>query len=403
MLRFDCRQLLAVLMLVVFGLAGSGVLLAQDENADISISDFRPQSSLKNTRFTDLQSAKFPAIDIHSHFGLRIRGSQEKLDEFVETMNRQNIAVCVSLDAKLGATVTEHIQFLHRKHKDRFAVFVHIDFQGDGKTDEPATWDCHREDFARRTARQLEAAKEQGVCGVKFFKQFGLGYKNPNGSLIKVDDPRWNPIWEACGRLGLPVIIHTGDPAAFFKPIDKFNERYEELSRHPDWSFHGDAFPSREALLDARNRVIAAYPKTMFIGAHMAGNSEDLKQVGEWLDRYPNLMVEPASRIGELGRQPFTARDFLIKYQYRVLFGTDGPWPEQRLTYYWRFFETHDEYFPYSEKLPPPQGLWNIYGVNLPQDVLRKLYFENAIRLIPSLKEKHERGMAASKKARLEK
>ena len=229
------------------------------------------------------------------------------------------------------------------------------------------------------------AAVDRGVSGLKVFKGFGLGYRNPDGSLIKIDDRRFFPIWQACGELGIPVIIHAADPAAFFAPVDETNERWEELSRHPDWSFHGDEFPSREELLAARNRVIARHPKTQFIGAHVANNAEDLKTVGKWLDRYPNLWIEPASRISELGRQPFTARDFLMRYRDRLLFGTDGPWPEKRLRLYWRFFETRDESFPYSEKVPPPQGMWQIYGVDLPDDVLRKLYYENSAKLIPGI------------------
>jgi predicted TIM-barrel fold metal-dependent hydrolase len=188
--------------------------------------------------------------------------------------------------------------------------------------------------------------------------------------------------------LGLPIILHTADPVAFFKQIDKTNERWEELSRHPDWSFYGEQFPSREELLAARNRVIARHPKTIFIGAHVANNSEDLAVVGRWLDEYPNLYVEFASRIGEMGRQPYTSRKFIIKYADRVLFGTDGPWPERRIRLYWRFLETQDEYFPYSEKEFPPQGLWNIYGLYLPDPVLRKVYHENAARIIPGVKEK---------------
>lgn len=386
--------------LVLCGLSSS-TLWSQEQNArepkdtkqeqaesSLSLTDYKPRTMLRNIRQTALSGAKFPVIDVHGHFGRRLRGSREELVDFVEVMDRQNIAICISLDAKLGSSLQDHQKYLSL-YENRFAVFVHLDFQGDGKADDPSSWDCHREDFSRRVARMLKAAKSQGVCGVKFFKQFGLGYKNPDGSLIEIDDPRWDPIWEACGDLGLPVIIHTADPAAFFEPIDQYNERYEELARHPDWGFYGDQFPSRESLLAARNRVIERHPKTTFIGAHMANNPEDLKEVGGWLDRYPNLYVEPSSRIGELGRQPYTARDFFMKYQDRILFGTDGPWPETRLTYYWRFLETTDEYFPYSEKDPPPQGLWQIYGVDLPDDVLQKIYFKNALRVIPSLSKKY--------------
>ena len=208
--------------------------------------------------------------------------------------------------------------------------------------------------------------------------------------MIKIDDPRFDPIWETCGELKLPIIIHTGDPAAFFDPITPRNERFEELFRHPGWSFHGDQFPSRSELLDARNRVIKKHRHTQFIGAHMGGNPEDLKTVSQWLDEYPNLVVEISSRIGELGRQPRTARRFIMKYQDRVLFGTDGPWPEQRLHYYWRFLETEDEYFPYAEKEPQPQGQWFIYGINLPDEVLEKIYFKNALRLLPDFETQYK-------------
>ena len=355
----------------------------------LPLTDFRPRTMLKNIRVTDLAGAKYPAIDVHGHFGRRLRGSDQGLVDFVEVMDAQNIALCISLDAQLGVNLSDHQKYLE-PFEDRFAVFVHLNFQGDGAAKDPASWDCHREDFARRTARLLADAKSQGVCGVKFFKQFGLGYKNPDGSFIEIDDPRWDPIWEACATLQLPVIIHTADPAAFFEPIDQFNERYEELARHPDWSFYGEEYPTRNELFAARNRVIEKHPKTQFIGAHLANNPEDLKRVSKWLDRYPNLVVEPSSRIGELGRQPYTTREFFLKYQDRILFGTDGPWPEQRLSYYWRFLETRDEYFPYSEKDPPPQGLWQIYGIDLPDPVLEKIYFRNALRVMPSLRTKYE-------------
>ena len=344
--------------------------------------------------YTDIRAAKFPVLDVHTHFGYRLKGSAEKLDEFVRVMNRHQIAMCVSLDARLGDTLEEHQKYLWERYPNRFAIFVHIDWMGDGEPDRPETWDCHRPDFARRIAGLLAAAKRQGACGLKLFKRFGLSYRNPDGSLVKIDDARWDPIWQACGEWKLPVIIHTADPAAFFLPIDATNERWEELSRHPDWSFPPDRYPARDGLLAARNRVIARHPQTTFIGAHGANNSEDLATVAEWLERYPNLYVEFASRIGELGRQPYTARKFLIKYADRIVFGTDGPWPEKRLTQYWRFYETFDEYFPYSEKAFPPQGFWNIYGVGLPDDVLKKIYHENLLRLLPQLAEQFSKASA---------
>jgi predicted TIM-barrel fold metal-dependent hydrolase len=352
--------------------------------------DFRPKSQLV-VPVHHKEHAAFPVVDCHTHFLHRLRHNPTALDDFVALMDRNRIAICASLDGQLGGTLEEHKQFLWTRYPDRFVIFANVNWRGDGTTVDPETWACHRARFGEDTAAAIREAVASGVSGLKVFKQFGLEHKNPDGSLIKIDDPRWNPIWEACGDCGIPVIIHTGDPEAFFEPVNAQNERYEELSRHPEWSFHGPQFPSRDELLAARNRVIERHPKTQFIGAHVANQAEDLSVVSRWLDQYPNLSIDPASRISELGRQPFTAREFLIKYADRVLFGTDGPWPEARLRYYWRFFETRDEYFPYSEKEPPPQGFWYIYGVDLPHDVLEKLYYRNAMRLIPGVTERLKR------------
>lgn len=356
----------------------------------LALERFRPRSMLK-TQGRQPPRAKYPVVDVHTHPRLRFRHSPERLDEFAKLMDEQNIAVCVSLDGQLGASLDEHSRYLWTKYRDRFVIFANVDWRGDGRANDPSTWACHRPDFGRRMAAALADAKRRGVSGLKVFKQLGLGYRNPDGSLVKIDDPRWDPIWEACGELGLPVLIHTADPAAFFLPIDETNERWEELSRHPEWSFYRKDFPSRDELLAARNRVIARHPKTVFIGAHVANNPEDLKTVGHWLDTYKNLHVDITSRIAELGRQPFAAREFFLKYQDRIMFGTDGPRPRGRLLPHWRFLETRDEYFPYAENPFPPQGLWNIYGLDLPDDVLRKVYYENAARLIPGVKERLEK------------
>ena len=357
------------------------------EGRDLALDQFRPKAQLKVAEHL-LPRAKFPVVDVHVHPRIRFRHSAEQLEDFVKLMDAQNIAVCVSLDGGLGAAFDEHARYLWTKYRDRFVIFANIDWQGDGRADDPASWDCQRPDFARRMAAELAAVKKKGASGLKVFKDFGLGYRNPDGSLVKIDDPRWDPIWAACGELGLPVIMHTADPSAFFEPIDERNERWEELHRHPEWSFYGPQWPSRAQLHAARDRVISRHPKTTFIGAHLANDGEDLEQVGRWLDEHPNLVVEMASRIAELGRQPRTARRFLIKYADRVMFGTDGPRPAGRLLPYWRFLETEDEYFPYAENPFPPQGFWNIYGVGLPDDVLKKIYHENAARVIPGVKER---------------
>lgn len=359
----------------------SSIGFGQEPDSSLpTIDKFFPESMLKSPK-TQVRHARFPAIDFHGHMGLRLKGDRGALKKYVELMDRNHIALSVSLDARLGDE-EQHLDFL-RDDLDRLLVFAHIDFRGKGDQDLPGTWACNQPGFVRTTCEQLRRAREKGIVGIKFFKQFGLTYRDARGQLLKIDDERWQPIWQTCGELELPILIHTGDPAAFFEPVTPYNERYEELFRHPEWSFHGKQFPSRKELLEARNRVIRRNPGTVFIGAHVAGNPEDLETVGQWLAELPNLYVEIASRIGELGRQPFTARKFVVRHQDRVLFGTDGPWPEERLGYYWRFLETGDEYFPYSEKRPQPQGLWFIYGLDLPDDVLRKIYYSNALRILP--------------------
>lgn len=353
----------------------------------LPLAEFLPEPRLK-VPASALARARFPVVDVHSHLRLKLRPDPKLLDEFVQLMDRQQIAISVSLDGTLGTILEEHLHYLWKDHRQRFVVFANIDWQGKAAADVPSQWDCNQADFVHRTVLQLQRARQLGASGLKLFKQFGLGYKNADGSWLAIDDPRFDPIWAECGRLGMPILMHTADPSAFFEPITPNNERYEELSRHPDWHFPAGKFPSRASLHEARNRLFKRHPQTTFIAAHLGNDGEDLAQTAQLLDDYPNVVVEIASRISELGRQPYSARDFLIKYQDRVMFGTDGPWPEARYQSYWRFLETRDEYFPYSEKPFPPQGLWQIYGVQLPDQVLRKIYHQNAHRLIPGVAER---------------
>lgn len=355
----------------------------------LPLDEFRPRSMLEVDEHL-LVRAKFPVVDVHVHPKFRLRHSSELLDRFVKLMDAQDIAVCVSLDGGMGEDFIEHRKYLWTKYRDRFVIFANVDWRGQGKQDDFATWDCQRPDFGRRMAENLRKLKSEGASGLKVFKNLGLVYRNADGSLMRVDDPRWDPIWQACGELGLVVLIHTADPKAFFLPIDKHNERWEELKRHPDWSFYGKDYPSYEEAIGQFLHVVERHPNTTFIGAHVASSAEDLGSVGRWLDKYPNLYVDIAARIAELGRQPYTAREFFIKYADRVLFATDGPRVDARLNYHWRFLETRDEYFPYAENEFPPQGFWRIYGVGLPNDVLRKVYYENAERIVPGVKERYE-------------
>jgi predicted TIM-barrel fold metal-dependent hydrolase len=265
-------------------------------------------------------------------------------------------------------------------------VFAQIDYRGDGEPNNMATWAVNRPDFGEWMAAKLEDAHRRGARGLKIHKSHGLYYRDREGKLITVDDPRYDPIWAKCGELGIPVLIHTSDPAAFFVPLDPTNERYEELARHPNWHFYGKDYPPQADLLEARNRVVARHPKTNFIAAHMLNHAEDLQYVAQCLEKYPNLYLETAERIAELGRQPFTSRRFFLKYADRILFGTDAAPTVPVYAPYFRFLETDDEYFRYMPTEVPTTGRWYIYGIHLPDDVLRKVYYENALRLIPDLK-----------------
>lgn len=353
----------------------------------ISIGDFQPQPQLK-VASTDIVRAKFSVVDVHSHFWIRLKHDSDSLEQFVAMMDRNNIALSVSLDGTLGQQLDDHMEYLWSNHKNRFLIFTNIDWKGTGKQDDPTTWACNQPGFAKKIAFDLAEAKKRGVSGLKVFKSFGLENRNTDGTFTAIDDERFDPIWVACGELGLPVIMHTADPSAFFEPINANNERYEELSRRPEWHFPDGKFPRRRELHAARNRLFAKHQKTIFIAAHFGNDAEDLEETSKLLLQNPNVVVEFASRISELGRQPYTSRDFFLKHSDRILFGTDGPWPEARYRAYWRFLETRDEYFAYSEKPIPPQGLWRIYGIDLPEEVLEKIYYKNAVRIIPGVKER---------------
>lgn len=377
-MRLPCAGLLLILIL--------RPLTAQEipeKPRRIYLDEFRPQQSLTVEEHS-LMQAKFPCVNVHTH---PRKLTDEELTQMVADMDASNIAVSVSLDGQAGPKFPEHYQRLKQKYPGRFVVFVRMDYIGDGSPDDPKTWDVHQPGFGNRMADRLTEAVRQGASGLKLLKDLGLYLKDLEGNYIKPDDSRFDPIWQRAGELKIPVLWHCADPIAFFRPINEQNERWEELYRHPEWSFFGEGFPSHQELIDGRNRVIARHPDTKFICAHMADVPEDLKKLGSYLDQYPNMNVEIAARVSELGRQPYTARKFFLKYSDRILFGTDGVPPMSELIPHFRFLETWDESFPYEDNPFPPQGLWTIYGLGLPDEVLRKVYHGNAERLIPGIKE----------------
>lgn len=354
--------------------------------APLPLTEFRPGSALQ-ARETRIEQARFPVIDVHTHLSwgggtlpMKLHASPAEL---LAVMNRKNVRTMVHVTGGFGPYLAEGVRVLERAHPGRFHVFTEPMWK---RIEEPGYPDLQ--------AQAIHEAHRAGARGLKVMKLLGLFLREQGGAgaLVKVDDPRFDPMWEACGHLGVPVAIHVGDPAAFFHPTDHTNERYEELQCHPDWSFHGRDFPTQAELLQALNRVIARHPRTRFLGLHVGNAAEDLGYVGECLDRFPNLDVEIAARINELGRQPRAARRFFDRYQDRILFGTDAvpgghETPQQVFgdalyEIYFRFLETEDEYFDYAPAPVPPQGRWRISGLGLPDTILRKVYLENAQRLL---------------------
>lgn len=374
MTRFLLIPVLSTLVLI-------GTSRGDDPPRRLYLDEFRPQAELQAPEQI-LQKAKFPCVNVHTH---PFKLTDEELAEMVQAMDVSNIACSVSLDGQAGPNFPQHYSRLTSKYPNRFVVFVRMDYQGLAPKDDPKAWDVNQPGFGLAMADKLSAAVREGASGLKLLKDLGLLVRDAEGKLIAPDDPRFDPVWQRAGELGVPVLWHCSDPIAFFKPTNEKNERWEELYRHPEWSFYGKDFPSHQSLIDARNRVIARHPKTKFICAHMADIPEDLAKLSGYLNAMPNMNVEIAARVSELGRQPYTARKFFLKYSDRILFGTDGVPPVSELIPHWRFLETWDEYFPYEDNPFPPQGFWNIYGLGLPDEVLRRVYHENAERLIPGV------------------
>ena len=359
----------------------------------LGLKDFEPRSML-HVEAHPVMRARFPVIDVHTHLswaaeggGGVFRGDAMKFlatpKELLEVMDRKNVQTMVNLTGGTGAGLVHTIEHFEKAAPGRFITFTEPSW---ARLDEPG--------YPQKQADEIERAKTAGARGVKVLKTLGLFLREQitSGPLVKIDDARFDPMWDACGRLGLPVAIHVSDPEAFFLATDRTNERYEELSNHPDWSFHGKDYPSNAEIMAARNRVFARHPRTQFIVLHVGNDAENLAFVSENLDRFPNTVVEMGARVGELGRQPRASRRFFDRYQDRILFGTDAvpkgfETPQQifgdRLyEIYYRFLETEDEYFDYAPAPVPPQGRWQIYGIGLPEAILKAVYHDNAARVL---------------------
>jgi predicted TIM-barrel fold metal-dependent hydrolase len=329
---------------------------------DLRLSDFRPISCLSNAVHV-VEKPRFPVIDYHNHL--------DSVDpvEALRVMDATGVERIVNITMQVGNAAFEIADRYRRASAKRFLTIGWMNWSG-----------LERPDFVPKTIERLQRMVDRGFCGIKFWKDFGLTLKDADGQLLRIDDERFAPIFELCGEQGLPVMFHTADPTAFFQKIDATNERYEELAAHPDWGFSSCPV-ARRALLEQRNNVIRRHPKTIFVGAHCAESSEDIGYLEALLDELPNLQIDFSARTPELGRQPYSARSLFLKYADRIVFGTDLLPEVEMYRLYYRFLETADEYFEYPSHASR-QGRWNIYGIFLPDDVLLKVYRENALRLL---------------------
>ncbi len=333
---------------------------------EMSFEDYNPTSTLVVSS-KEIKSAKFRFIDIHSH---QRDMSVEKLTTLIKDMERLNEGIMVNLSGGSGASLKEKVDNIEKSFPNRFVVFANVDFEGVGT-----------DDWGLKAAAQLEKDVKNGARGLKIFKSLGLRYKDINGNRVAIDDERLDPVWAKCGELGIPVLIHAADPKSFWDDMDSSNERWLELKTRPRRKRSATDPAPWEQIIQEQHNVFKKHPKTNFINAHMGWYANNLGKLGALLDQMPNMYVGIAAVIAELGRQPQNARAFFDKYQDRILFGKDSWKPEEFPTYF-RVLESNDEYFPYYKKY---HAFWSMYGLNLSDEVLKKVYYKNALQLVPGL------------------
>ncbi|GEO02945.1 hypothetical protein AAE02nite_06090 [Adhaeribacter aerolatus] len=334
---------------------------------EMSFEEYEPKSGLTVPEHPT-KRAKYPFIDVHNHQNSNM--SKEALAKLVKDMDGLNLQTMVNLSGGYGDNLKSGVANLKGNYPTRFLLFANVDFKN---IDDP--------DFGRKAATQLEQDVKNGAQGLKIFKNLGLTLTDKNGKRIATDDPRLDLIWAKCGQLGIPVLIHTGEPKQFFDPQDKNNERWLELKQYPSRARPTDKYPGWEQVMAEQHRMFKKHPKTKFINAHLGWLGGDLTRLGKLMDEMPNMYTEIGAVLAELGRQPRYAREFFIKYQDRIMFGKDSWEPTEYHTYF-RVLETKDEYFDYYRKR---HAFWKMYGLDLPDEVLRKLYYKNALKVIPGI------------------
>ena len=345
----------------------------------VYLNEFNPKSELI-VKVNIIKKAKYPCIDIHTHMGSLLLGENyyDAYDtkEHMEKLKELNITSVVNLDGLFGKELVK-MNYKTKDYSEEISNFMWIDFEG-----------INNDVFTKKAKKQIIDCYEKGAKGIKLWKFISLGITNKDGSYLRFDDERLAVIFETAAELKIPILMHIADPTAFFKPINNKNERIEELQVNPDWSFCDEKYFSFNELMTMQDNVIEKHKDTTFIVAHFGSYSENLNHVAKRLDKYPNMYIDTAARLAELGRQPYSAREFFLKYQDRILFGTDlTPVDDYRAYYpYFRFLETKDEYFDYQcQGTMPGQGRWKIYGIYLPDEVLHKVYYENSARILKLL------------------
>jgi predicted TIM-barrel fold metal-dependent hydrolase len=334
-----------------------------------SIVDYRPRSTVVAPEHL-VPKAKYGAVDYHAHIA-NMLSSQESLAAFVKQLDSIGVQLSLSADNMSGERLQRALEVVRTSpYKDRVRILTVISFQNVGPG------------WAEKAVAQLEADVKAGAVGVgEIGKGLGLSTRKADGTRLRLDDPDLDPVWDAAARLNIPVFIHTADPPEFFSPLDYHNERWLELALFPGRRYPQDRFPSFEELMTERDNLFKRHARTKFVAAHMGWHANDLARLGRMFDAMPNVSAELGAVLYDIGRQPRTAHDFFVKYQDRILFGKDAYEPSE-YPYYWRVFETRDDYFDYYRNY---HAFWKLYGIDLPDAVLKKVYYANALKLTPGL------------------
>jgi len=341
----------------------------QQRPPSMTLEDYEPKSMLVTDEHP-VRKAKFPFVDIHGHQNLSM--DDASLASLVAQMDQMGLRTMNNLSGGSGASLAAQVRNARAKYPGRFTVFANIDWSR-----------INDQNFAQNAAAQLERdVKEGGAVGLKIFKNLGMDTYWADGSRVRTDDPRLAPIWDKAGALGIPVLIHTAEPPAFFLPVDKFNERYLELTQFPGRTRPPDKYPPFDSLIAEQHRMFKRHARTTFISAHLSWLGQDLGRLGRTLDTIPNMNVEVAAALYEIGRQPHAGRAFFIKYQDRILMGKDTFGGQDEFAVYFRIFETNDEYFPWYRRR---HAFWGMYGLGLPDSVLKKVYYKNALRIVKGM------------------